>query len=139
MASGLYDNGRQSFGQGAIDWENDNIDLLLVDDTYTFDPLDEVVSDLTVSELSATDYARKDVTGRTVTDSSPTNFLMSNVVFAGLGGALNDTIGGAVVFKNLGADASNVLICFVDTADILTQDTDVTIAIAGGVAFTWAG
>jgi uncharacterized protein (UPF0333 family) len=92
-----------------------------------------------VAELSATDYVRKDLTGRTVTNAVITEAKASNVVWTGLGNGTNQTIGGAVVFLNTGADGTSNVICFIDTADIDTQDTSVTLSLAGGVVFTWTG
>jgi hypothetical protein len=139
MASGLYNQGRQAFLEGDIDWGNSNIDVLLVTDAYGFDPTEQVVSDLVGSELGATDYVRKDLTGRTVTlNGSTVQGSAANVTWSGLGNGTNETIGGVVVFFNSGADASSTLIAFSDTADITTQDTDVEWALANGVVFTWA-
>jgi hypothetical protein len=138
MASGLYNQARQAFLQGSIDWANDNIDVLLVQDTYTFAATQSVVANLSSHELSATDYTRQDLTGRSVGGAGTTTAVAANPTWSGIGNGTNQTIGGAVVFKNSGADATSTLICFIDTVDITTQDTNVTLSLAGGVVFTWA-
>lgn len=137
MASGLYNKARQRFLEGGIDWVNGNIDVLLVQSTYAFDATDQVLTDI-AGEVSATDYARKDLTGRTLAGTTTTEAKAANPTWAGLGGATNQTIGGAIVFLNTGADASSVPICFIDTVDQATQNTDVTVSFAGGIVFTWA-
>ena len=148
MASGLFNAARQRFLRAGIDWEDDDIDCLLVDDTYTFDEADEYVSDVAAKECGATDYARVSVSSRTVSDATTTVVDCGDITFAGLGGASNETVGGAILFKNSGtdydggtinADANRPVICFVDHTDFTTADQDYTLVVPAGGLFDWAG
>lgn len=139
MSSGMFDAARQAIGRGQIAWESADIRVLLVKDTYSFDPTHSFVADLVAHELGATDYARKTTTGRIVGPSSPTYFLMDDVLWVGLGGASNQVIGGAVVYLHTGSDATARLICFIDTPDQLTQDQDTYLAFATSRVFQWTG
>jgi hypothetical protein len=139
MASGMYNPGRQAFGLGDIHWDTDDIEALLVLDTYTFDPTEQYVSEI-VGELTATDYVRKNVANRAVSNATTTTFTADNVTWPGLGGAVDQIVGGAILFLNVSDnDAISPLICFIDTADILTIDFDLVLAFAGGVVFTLVG
>ena len=139
MASGLFNDARQAFLKGIIDWEDDNIDVLLVDENYTFDATHQHVDDVSANELTATDYVRKDLASRTVEGTTTSQASCANVTWAGLGGVTNKTIGGAIPFVNSGADSTSTVICFVDTGDTLTQDLDVVLSFQNGIVFTWAG
>jgi len=148
MASGLFNSARQRFLRAGIDWEDDDIDILLVNDSYTFDENDEYVSDVVANECGATDYARVSMTGGTVSDATTTVVDCANPTFAGLGGVSNEDVGGAIWFKNSGtdydggtinADANRPVICFLDFTDFTTQDQNVTPEIPAGGLFTFAG
>jgi len=148
MASGLFNSARQRFLRAGIDWEDDDIDVLLVDDSYTFDESDEYVSDVSGNECGATDYARVSMASGTVSDATTTVADCGNVTFSGLGNGVNETVGGAVWFKNSGtdydggtinADGNRPVICFVDFTDFTTADQDYTLVIPAGGLFDWAG
>jgi hypothetical protein len=148
MASGLYDAARQRFLRAGIDWEDDDVDCLLVKTAYSFDGTHEYVSDVSGDETTATDYARVSVTGRTVSDATTSVIDCADVTFSGIGNGTNENIGGAVFFKNSGtdydggtinADANRPVICFVDFTDFTTQDQDVTLVVPSGGLFDWAG
>jgi hypothetical protein len=148
MSSGLYDAARQRFLRAGIDWEDDDIDVLLVTTAYTFDGTHEYVSDVVAQETGATDYVRVSVTGRTVSDATTSVADAADPTFAGIGDGVNENIGGAIFFKNSGtdydggtinADANRPLICYVDFTDFTTQDQDVTLVLPAGGLFDWAG
>lgn len=148
MASGLFNSARQRFLRAGIDWEDDDIDILLVDTGYTFDEADEYVSDVVASECGATDYARVSMAGGAVSDATTTVADCSDPTFSGLGNGTNENVGGAIWFKNSGtdydggtinADANRPVICFVDFTDFTTQDQDVTLIMPAGGLFDWAG
>jgi len=140
VASGLYNSARAAFLKADIDWETADLRCLLVDDGYTFDPTDVMVSDLPGAvEINATDYSRQVLTGLAVTGTSPTYADADPIVFAGLGGVVNDIINGAVIYVHNASPSLAALVCFVDTTDILTQDVDTTIVFADSHVFNWVG
>lgn len=141
MASGLFDNAREEWLKGTIDWVNDNIDVMLMDDGYTYDSTEEFVGDLTGGEelSTATNYVRKDLAGRSVSVSSNlARVFATDVTWTALGNGANETIGGAIIFVNSGADATSRMLVWLDTSNLLTQGVDVTLDFDGtnGI-FTW--
>ena len=111
-----------------------DVKVLLVDDTYAFDPDHAFVSDVIAGgkEIAATNYARKALaagaTGFKVTYDSVANkilFIMPDQTWVGLGGAANDTIGGAVLFNDTGNDATADVVAFFDPTNLVTNGSDV--------------
>jgi hypothetical protein len=140
MASGVFNPAKVRFARGEIDWEDHDIRVLLVDDVYTFDATDEFVADVVASELVATDYARQTLSGLTVTQDDGANLARLKATaptFVGLGGAANDTIGGAVVYRFITNDAASPVIAFIDTSDFVTQDGDVILGFPTDGVLAW--
>jgi hypothetical protein len=105
MANALFDPGREGFLDGSIDWDTDDIRVMLVRSTYAFDATDKFVAD-----LGAVDNGRSAaLAGKTVTngvaDANDTSLVATA---ANASSAL-------VLFKHTGADATARLICFIDT------------------------
>lgn len=127
MASTLYNKLYQLALTGAIDLENDTINVLLVDDTYTADKTHDFVSDVVADELSGTGYTRKTLAGKSVTLDNGNNrvtFDATDPVWTGLDAGV---IGGAVIFKQVTNDADSPLICFLDPTNLTTNGSDVTL------------
>jgi len=144
----MYNSARQRFLRAGIDWEDDDVDVLLVGAGYSFTEADEYVSDLVASECGATDYARVSSTGRTVSDATTSVADAADITWAGLGGATDEVVGGAVFFKNSGtdydggtinADANRSVICFIDFTNFETADQDTTLVIPAGGGFDLTG
>lgn len=139
MASALYNGARKSFLDKGLAWGSDDIRALLVQSTYTFSAAHEFVADVVAAELGATDYARKATTGRAVGTGAPTYALCDNITWAGLGGAVNQTIGGLIFFLNTGSDATARLIAFCDNPDLTTENQDVVANFGSQRVFSWSG
>jgi hypothetical protein len=126
-------------GGGGMDWTTANVDMLLVDDTYVFDPDDNFVSDLVVDEISTTNYTRQDMTARTITEndtSDEVEFDAADFSISNLGPASGGpTVGGAVAFEFNAADAAATLIAFVDLTDTTVNGGDFTIQWATNGVF----
>lgn len=140
MASGWYINGLVSCINGTTDLNTDDIRVLLVDDTYTFDEDAHVyVDDLSAKELAGVGYERKALTGEAVSaETGMAVFDADNVNWASI--AAGETIGGIVVYHHVGADDSaNPLLIWVDTSDLATGGGAVDITWpapgSGGVAY----
>lgn len=106
MANALYDPGREGFLDGSIDWDTDDIRVMLVLSSYTY-----VASHKFLSSLGAVDNGRSAALGtKTVTD--------------GVAGAANISLTATaaaackalVLFKHTGSDATARTICYIDTA-----------------------
>lgn len=127
----LYNRGKLILVDGTTDWATADIDVLLVDETYTFDVDDNVVSDIT-GEISTTNYARQNLGSPTITEDDANNRLVldgADFSISSLGPATaGPTVGGAVIFDNAGgADASRNLIGFIDLTNTQVNGSDFTI------------
>ena len=111
----LFNRGIQELLSGSTDWDGaTDLRVMLVDDTYTFDPDDNVIADLGAVELTGVSgYARTTLASRTLTEDDSGNRVVldaADTAFGALG--TGDTIGGIVVFRHTGSDATAALIGF---------------------------
>jgi len=106
MASSLFNNGREGFLDGSIDWDTGDIRVMLVRSTYSYDATDEFIAD-----LGAVDNGRSAaLAGKAVTDGiADANDTTLSATAAVACNAL-------VLFQHTGADATARLICYIDTA-----------------------
>ena len=145
MASGWYNKGLRECVDGTIDLDTDSdLRLMLVDDNYTYDADHEVVdnggddaTDPSFNEITATNYTgghqgagRKQPT-ITLQENDTDNrvdIALSDQTWTSLGGATNDTIGGAILMKDGSADDTTArVIAFFDVSDTATNGSDVTL------------
>ncbi len=137
MASGMYNRAKAEFARGNIDWVAANIDVMLVQTGFSFDPDDNFVADIVANEATATGYARTDVLSRTSTQDDvgdQADIDAADTAFGALGNGTNNTLLGGVIFFNVGTDATNTLIFFIDTNDLLTNGGTVTLQYAATLA-----
>lgn len=105
MANALFNPGREGFLDGTIDWDTDDIRVMLVLSTYSFDAADKFITD-----LGAVDNGRSAALGgKTVTDGVADANDTSLVATAATASKA------LVYFKHTGADATARLIAYVDT------------------------
>lgn len=122
MANTLFDKGRQGFLDGSIDYDTNDIRVMLVRSTYTLDQTDQFVSDLgSVDNGRSAAFASKTTTSG-IADAADITLTATAAV------ACNALI----IFKHTGADTSARLIAYIDTATglPLTPATSATISIA---------
>lgn len=106
MANALYDKGREGFLDGSIDWDTDDIRVMLVESTYSFSAAHDFVDDIT----SGNDNGRSAALG-------------SKTVTSGVADAADTTItataavacNALAIFKHTGSDATARLIAYIDT------------------------
>lgn len=109
MANALYDKGREGFLDGSIDWDTDDIRIILVDaadytvNLATDDFLDDVAAGGRVAVSGA--LGSKTVTAG-VADAA-------DVTFTSVTGDVSEAI---VIYKHTGTDATSRLIAYIDTA-----------------------
>ncbi len=109
MANALYDKGREGFLDGSIDWDTDDIRLILVDaDDYTLnlathDNLDDVPAGSRVAVSGA--LGSKTVTAG-VADAA-------NVTFSAVTGDQSEYL---ILYKHTGVESTSRLIACIDTA-----------------------
>lgn len=127
MANALYDKGREGFLDGSIDWDTDNIKLVLVD-----------AADYTVN-LSTHDFLDDVPAGARATNGTSGNFA-SKAVTAGVADAADVTLTSVsgdpsealVIYKDSGAEATSRLIAYIDTATGLPVTPN-----GGNISIAW--
>jgi len=137
MPSFVFDIASDGIAKQTIDWDG-GVDLrcLLIKGAGT--PVKgnatvlDALADASVDECDATDYVRKTFASPTVsTSGNKTLFDADNPVWATLGGASNNTITGALIYKgttNPGDDGTNIPIAYIDTNDLVTNGGQVTLS-----------
>jgi len=109
MANSLYDKGREGFLDGSIDWDTDNIKVVLVDaadytvDLVNHDNLDDIPAAARVA--TSANLASKTVTGG-VADAA-------DITFAAVTGDVCEAL---VIYKDTGVESTSRLIAYIDTA-----------------------
>lgn len=146
MATNFFLFGLGAIQDGSIRLGVDTLKLMLVDETYVYDPELEVVdngeddtSDPSACELDATGYTaghagagRKTVSvdvNVNYTDSR-VEFVVPDTTWTALGGTTNGTVGGAILFKEGANDADSVPLAFYDVADTPTNGGSITLDFA---------
>jgi hypothetical protein len=91
------------------------------------------VADVVAVEIAATNYVRKTLTGEAVTEDDANDRAVIDAdnpsTWTALGGALNDTIAGGWIFRQVTNDADSVLWCFLDLVpDLVTNGSDVILS-----------
>ncbi len=108
MANALYDKGREGFLDGTIDWDTDNIKVVLVDtaaytvNLATHDFLDDIVIGARIA--TSANLASKTVTAG-VADAA-------DVTFTAVTGASVEAL---VIYKDTGVAGTSRLIAYIDT------------------------
>jgi len=126
MANALYDNGREGFLDGTIDWDNDDIRAILIDtDDYTVnlathDNLDDIPADARVAVSGA-------LTGKSVTNGIAD---ADNITWSSVTG---DECEAVVLYKHTGVESTSRLIAYIDSATGLPVTPN-----GGNIEVQWA-
>jgi hypothetical protein len=125
MANALYDKGREGFLDGTIDWDTDNIKVLLVDtDDYTVNlSADNDYDDVTAGGIVATSA---NLTGKTVTAGVAD---AADITFSSVTG---DQCEALVIYQDTGVTSTSRLIAYIDTASGLPVTPN-----GGDITVTW--
>ena len=128
MANALYDKGREGFLDGSIDWDTNDIRLILIDeaddtiDLAVDDNLDDRAAPSRVATSGA--FASKTVTNG-VADAA-------DVTLSAVSGDQSESID---IYKHTGTEATARLICNIDTATglpVTPNGGDITIQFDSG-------
>lgn len=123
MTNALYDKGRQGFLDGSIDWDTDDIRVVLVDtgaytvNLATHDNLDDVPGGARIAVSPS-------LTGKTATDGVAD---ATDAVFPSVSGAQSEAL---ILYKHTGVDSTSRLIAYIDTATglpITPNGADITV------------
>jgi hypothetical protein len=125
MANALYDKGREGFLDGSIDWDTNDIRVMLAKSAYTFSAAHQFLSDVTAGNDNGRSAAlgSKTVTSG-VADAADTTLTATTAV------ACNALI----VFQHTGADGTARLIAYIDTP---TAGLPFTPSASQTVNITW--
>lgn len=108
-----YNRGKFIIANSSLDWGADTIRALLVDSSYTFDPDDNFVSDIT-GELTDGSYARQTLGNKNVSEDDTNDQATLEADPVDFGALTNETPAGIVIFKFVTNDADSPLISFSD-------------------------
>ncbi len=125
MANSLFNNGREGFLDGSIDWDTGDIRAMLTLSSYTYDATDEFLSDV---PASTRDNGRSAALGsKTVTDG------IADAADTSLTATAATASNAIILFQHTGSDATARLIAYIDTATGLP----LTPAAGGTVNIAW--
>lgn len=142
MASGWFNRAKKEIFDGTIDLLADTIKVMLVNNTYTFNPDDDFIGSgggtVGGAELSGTGYTggfngagRKTLGTKSITEDDTNNravFAAANSQWSAINAG---TIAACVLVKEGTTDADSKLIAYIDNAaqfPLVTNGGDVTIA-----------
>lgn len=126
--TGLYDPGREGFLAGELDWDANDIRVILINtgNYPTCDPSHKFLSSIPSNARVAVSGS---LASKTVTNGVANG---ANVTFSAVSGA---TVGALVIYYHTGSDATARLIAMVDTATglpLTPNGGDITIAWDAG-------
>lgn len=125
MANTLYDNARQMFLEGQLNWQTDTIKCLLVD-TGAYTPQTATHKFLSDISSSARIAGPVTLTAKTTTGGAAD---AADCTFTAVSGASIEAI---VLYKDTGSESTSPLIAYIDTA------TGLPITPNGGdIIVTW--
>lgn len=93
-----------------IDWNNDTIKVILVDDTYVFSMNDEYLDDVSAKEVSGTNYSRQTLGSKTSTYTEADRTQRFDAANATFSNITVSNVGGAIVFMDSGTASTSPLI-----------------------------
>lgn len=121
MASGLYAKGREGFLDGTIDWDTDDIRIILIDtasytvNLATHDNLDDVAAGARAATSDA--LATKTVAGGV---AGAANKVLSAVT-------AGDPCEALIIYQHTGTESTSRLIAYIDGFTVTPNGGDITI------------
>lgn len=139
MASFVYDIGMRAMTDGTIAIGTTTLKVMLIKSTYTSSAAtDTNLTNLNTNEIVATNYTggfngagRKAVTATAATTATGSKVTFSNLTWTALGGTTNDTVGAAVLVKEVTTNADSLPVAYWDIADTPTNGSDFTLSFDG--------
>jgi len=123
MANKLYPKGREAFLAGDLDWDANNIKVVLVDATYTYSDSHQYLSSIDAGDRVATSG---NLASKTVTDGVAD---AADVTFSAVSG---NQVTQFVIYQDSGNAATSRLIAHIDTASGLPLTPN-----GGDITITW--
>jgi hypothetical protein len=139
MADVKFNRGMKELLDGTIDWLNDTIKIMLVDNTYSPNPDDDFLSSAASAELSGTGYeagfagtGRQTLGTKTIVEDDGNNCANAGAADVAWAAINAGTIAGAIVYKHLTDDAHSVMIGYFDVPNTITNGGPININWTGG-------
>jgi len=123
MANKLYPKGREAFLAGDLDWDANNIKVVLVDTTYVYSDSHQYLSSIDSGDRVATSG---NLASKTVTDGVAD---AADVTFSAVSG---NQVTQFVIYQDSGSAATSRLIAHIDTASGLPLTPN-----GGDITITW--
>ena len=127
MANSLYDRGRQGFLAGEIDWDANDIRLILIDEA------DDTI-DLAVDEDLADRAAGARVSTSSAFGTKTTTAGVADAADVTLSSVTGDVSESIDIYQHTGTEATSLLICNIDTATGLPVTPN-----GGNITVQWDG
>lgn len=105
MANALYDKGREGFLDGSIDWDTDDIRVMLVKSTYSFSAAHDFVDDVVAHDNGRSAALGSKTVTSGVADAADTSLVATDAA----------ACASLVIFQHTGNDATARLIAYIDT------------------------
>ncbi len=141
MASGAYSRGVLSILNGTIDLDTTALKVGLAKSTYAPDPDESALTTFAASEADCTGYtggfagAGRKAATITLTEQTASNrvvTIIGDLTWSALGGATNNTLGFAVLLREITNDAASIPICFLAfSANVATNGSDILVDFDG--------
>ena len=113
MAAAVFNRGKYLLGSSTLDWTSATIQALLVTASYTYDPTDNFVSDIS-NELTDGSYSRQTLGTKGVTEDDTGDRAVLTAAPIDFGALTNSTPGALILFQFVSTDADSPLISFHD-------------------------
>lgn len=127
MANALYDKGREGFLDGSIDWDTDNIKLVLVD---AADYIVNLTTHTFLSDVPAISRATNGISGNFATKTVTAGVAdAADVTLTTVSGDVSEAL---VIYKDSGVEATSRLIAYIDTATGLPVTPN-----GGNITISW--
>src|SRR3990172_2996915 len=137
MASSWYNRGVYSILSGNINLNSNTIKVMLVTSAYTFDPDHNFVSNVNSFELTVGGYTggfggagRKTLSNKEFTENDTDDLAYfddtADLTWTSL--ATGETIGGAILIKEVTNDGDSPIIAFMDLTNTPTNGGNITVA-----------
>lgn len=125
--TGVYNRAKALLMNGGLDLDSDDIRVLLVKGTYTFDPDHNVVDDVSADEVvdvgGGTPYVRKALTTESVTEDDSNDRAVFDADDVTWLNADFGTPDAAIIYKFVSDDSDSPLICCVDLSPNIVTNT----------------
>ncbi len=133
MASKVYPKALELLNAGTLTWTSDTIKIMLVDDTAAYNRAHDFVNDVVADELSGA--TRQTLGTKTSADNGTDKWVFdaADPTFPSVTGS--QTLGAAIVYKEITDDASSPLLAFVDGTDISTTGQNVDVVFGSDGVF----